>query len=90
MEGGLQPRTAKNVHRAALSSVFNWAVAKRLLDASPVNGVAIKARKPVKARSKGFRDDEARKVLTAALAVEPSSKHPTLSAAKRWVPFLCA
>jgi integrase len=86
----LNPRTARDVHKAALNSVFEWAKGKSLVAANPVAGYRIKYRKAVRSRSSGFRDDEAKAILDAALVVTPSNRNPTLSAALRWVPFLCA
>ena len=90
LEGGLRPFTARNVHRAALSSVFGWAQGKRIVGSNPVAGYKIKARAKTKVRDKSFTDAEATTVLSAARAVVPSKSHPFRSAARRWVPILCA
>ena len=87
LAGGLSPRTARDVHKAALSSVFGWARGKRLVATNPVSGYRIKARKKARVRDKSFTDAEAATILSAARAIIPDGAY---SATRRWVPVLCA
>jgi integrase len=86
----LSPRTARDVHKAALHSVYEWAMGKGHVAANPVTGVKIKVIKPAETRDKGLSDEEARAIADAALSVPPSEAVAgTLEAAKRWCPLLC-
>ena len=87
VEGGLSPRTARDVHKAALSSVFGWAQGKCLVVSNPVTGYRIKARKKARVRDRSFTDVEAATILSASRAIVPDGAY---SAARRWVPVLCA
>lgn len=86
----ISPKTVKDSDLAALKTVFGWAVVNRRLSSNPAEGVTLRLGKAPKLRSKGFTDAEAKALLSAA------SKHPDkagasrTSAAKRWVPWLCA
>lgn len=93
----LKPKTIKDVYFAAVRAVFRSAVKARKLSSNPAADLTIKVTKPVRAREKGFNDDEAIAVLKAASAYrsKPSEnpatqEHPKTEAAKRWVPWLCA
>lgn len=93
----LKPKTIKDVYFAAVRAVFRSAVKARKLSSNPAADLTIKVTKPVRAREKGFNDDEAVAVLKAASAYrsKPSEnpatqEHPKTEAAKRWVPWLCA
>jgi integrase len=58
---------------------------------NPAADVSIKVGKPRKLRSKGFSEPEAQSILQAALNYLPGTQEqPRTSAAKRWVPWLCA
>ena len=83
-------KTVKDTDLAALKTVFGWAVANRRLATNPATGVTVRVGKTQKLRSKGFTDQEARLILTAALAYVPSAERACTAAAKRWVPWLCA
>lgn len=60
------------------------------MPANPAIGVTLKRGKSIKLRSKGFTDEEARAILSAASNVRRGSERPWTLAAKRWVPWLCA
>ncbi len=90
MEEGLAPRTAKATYRAVVSSIYGWGKGKGLISNNPAVGWTIKVRRRGHPREKGFRDDEAQRILNAARATPSSNRYPTLAAAKQWVPFLCA
>jgi len=72
----------------ACRTVFAWAVGQRLLAHNPFKEVRITVpRKARKREDKAFSPEEAKVILSAALAIEPKTK---AQAAKRWVPWLCA
>src|SRR5205085_4346647 len=94
----VHPRTA-NSNIMGLKVIFGWAVANRKLPTNPATGITIKLGKPVKLRSKGFTEEEARAILTASINYHPGDASsarsgrreiPQTVAAKRWVPWLCA
>lgn len=89
MAEGMSPRTAKDVHRAALNSVYNWAVGKRIVADNPARGIQIKVRKTTVLRPKGLTDEEATALTKACLAIPASASQGTLEAAKRWLPLIC-
>lgn len=84
-------KTVKDNDLAGLRGIFDWAVANRRIMSSPAADVSIKVGKPRKLRSKGFSEPEAQSILQAALNYLPGTQEqPRTSAAKRWVPWLCA
>jgi Phage integrase, N-terminal SAM-like domain len=85
LANGVSAKTVKDSDLAALKTVFGWAVANKLLPINPAQGITIKLGKRPRLRSKGFTDKEAIDILTAALAVEPTTK---TKAALHWVPWL--
>ena len=87
LANGVSAKTVKDSDLAALKTVFGWAVANKLLPINPAQGITIKLGKRPRLRSKGFTDKEAIDILTAALAVEPTTK---TKAALHWVPWLAA
>lgn len=89
-EHPISPRTARDVHKAALSSVFNWAKGKRIVNHNPAKDCRVKVVRPQRERDPGFEDEEAAKILAAATVVAPSNRQQFLAASKRWVPFLLA
>lgn len=88
----LAPQTVRNVTIASLRAVFGWALDNDRLPANPARDVKVKVPKKVTARERGFTDDEARAILTAATNYQPQSNRasPKMTAAKRWVPWLAA
>jgi integrase len=57
---------------------------------NPASGVTIRIGKRPMLRDKGFTETEAKAILEAALTHERGSESPRTTAAKRWVPWLCA
>ncbi|MGU3284619.1 hypothetical protein [Methylobacterium mesophilicum] len=92
-ESPLSPRAARDVHKAALSSVYGWAATKATLTgikANPAAGVGIKVVKARSTRPKGLTDVEAHRLVAAALAVQAVEARPqTLVAARRWATLVC-
>lgn len=77
---------------AAFNAVFNWAVEREWLPSNPADGTRIKAKQQkAEVRERYFLPEEIAKILNRAAAVAGSSKeNPKTTAAKRWVPWLCA
>jgi integrase len=88
LANGISAKTVKDSDLAALKTVFGWAVSNKLLPSHPAAGITIKLGKPPKLRSKGFTDVEARAILSAALAIDPTISKT--KAALHWVPWLAA
>lgn len=91
-KAGIAASTINKVDMAALRAVFEWGTDRDLLDANPLaRGVRIEARGKPKVREKFFDDAEVSAILGAALSVKPTKREdPKTTAAKRWVPWLCA
>lgn len=90
------PKTIRDVHMAALRAILKWGVNNGRLKENVAN-VAVRVPKKKVDREHGFTDAEALTVLKKALAYEPTIRKNAqinegahLTAAKRWVPFLCA
>ncbi|MGD9545001.1 MAG: DUF6538 domain-containing protein [Methylocystis sp.] len=88
MASGMSPRTANDVQKAALNSVFNWAVGKRIVAINPAKNYPIKVTKPPKLRSKSLTDAEAQTLTKACLAIPPTILQGTVEAAQRWLPLI--
>lgn len=86
----ISAKTVKDSDLASLKTIFAWAVSNRRMASNPAAGITIKLGKSKKLRSKGFTDDEAAKLLTAAHDYRKTDETPKTAAAKRWVPWLCA
>lgn len=86
----LQPRVARDVHKAALSSVYGWAVSKRVVLANPAAGIVIKVPRKVRMRPQHATDEEARAIADASLAIPVGrATSGTFEAAQRWCSLLC-
>ncbi|WP_461327144.1 DUF6538 domain-containing protein [Bradyrhizobium barranii] len=77
---------------ASFSNVFNWGVEREWLASNPTDGTRIKSkRKKAEVREKFFLPDEAAAILQHAAAIVGSKREDLkTTAAKRWVPWLCA
>lgn len=82
----ISPKTVKDSDLAGLKSVFDWAVVNRTMTSNPALGITVKLAKAPKLRSKGFTDDEAKAILSAALHLTRGRERPETWAAKRWIP----
>lgn len=88
---GRDAKTVRGADLAALKSVFGWAKRNFIIPSNPAEGVSLPLPKKVKARPKGYTDEEARAVLAAARSYVPSAReHRKTGAAKRWSPWLAA
>jgi integrase len=89
---GLSPRTVANKYLVAVKTVFGLAVQRKELRSNPAQGFTVKVPKAQKVRPKGFTDDEANAILTAALAAPETEvrrpQHTRL--ALRWLPWIAA
>lgn len=90
IEAGHKAKTVRDVHKAALSSVFGWAQGKLIIADNPFTGRMVKVGKQRKVRPKSFTDAEAAMILNAARAIQSSNSDPFYAAARRWVPVLLA
>ena len=86
----ISPKTVKDSDLSGLKSIFAWAVANRRVSENPVTGITIKLGKKARLRPKGFTDEEALALLTAAWKYKAGRENPKLAAAKKWTPWLCA
>ena len=87
---GRSMKTVSGSDVAGLRSVFQWAVDNRKLPANPAAGIKVPKSKPVQTRSKSLTAEEAKAILSHALAHEQGREHAKTFAAKCWVPWLCA
>ncbi len=83
------PATVKGDLKA-LRQVFQWGVDNMLLVANPVDGIKVRAAKPIKIRERDFLPSEAAAILRASIAVELNAASPQADFARRWVPWICA
>lgn len=95
--GRLAPRTIANVYFAAVKAVMRWGVDTGRLPSNPASNLRFRIARTQLSREKGFNEVEALSVLTAAARYEPQStsnaattESLSMTAAKRWVPWLCA
>lgn len=90
IEQGRDLKTVKDTDLSAINVLFSWGVENQRVSAHP-GTVKVSVPKKTKTRAKGFTDDEASALLSAALAYQPTGKEPTpITNAKRWVPWLLA
>ncbi|MGU3408068.1 tyrosine-type recombinase/integrase [Methylobacterium brachiatum] len=91
--GGISPRAINKNDLVAVSSVFRWGAGRasgQILASNPAAGISLDEPRIVPQRERTFREDEIAAILSAALAVQPDPRNPTLSNAKRWCPWLAA
>lgn len=91
-EQPLSARTVSQGYLAAVKLVFGTGVAKRKLKVNPAAEVQVKFAKPKRTRPKGYTDDEARAILTAAMASPENlgGRSDENKRAIRWGPWICA
>ncbi|MER8645081.1 DUF6538 domain-containing protein [Mesorhizobium sp. M1252] len=89
---GLAAKTVSDKYLSALRSVFGAGVSKFKIERNPVSPVRVKVPKRVLERSKGYTDDEAARVLKAALKAldAPGNTSPVNRLVYRWLPWICA
>lgn len=90
IEQGRNLKTVKATDLSAINVLFTWGVENQRVAVHP-GTVKITVPKRKTTRPKGFTDDEATAILTAASAYQPAGKEPDpITQAKRWVPWLLA
>lgn len=94
---GISTRTVANVYLASVRAILRWAFEKDLLPTNASDGVRQETRKKVRVRERGYTTTEATKLLRASIGYIPAEpanpsnrEKPCLTAAKRWIPILCA
>ncbi|UPT88612.1 site-specific integrase [Bradyrhizobium barranii subsp. apii] len=88
---GIAAKTINDTDIAALRAVFAWGKRRGWLLSNPAENVRIEGRGKKRTREPWFLDDEIAAILNTALAVHGSKReNPKTTAAKRWVPWLCA
>lgn len=78
---------------ASIKNVFGWAAARprAWIEVNPAAGVKAEGKKKARVRDPFFDQREISAILNTALAVPTSKREaPKTTAAKRWVPWLCA
>lgn len=88
---GIAPKTINATDFAALRVVFKWGKKRGWMSSNPALEAEIEGRGKKTTREKWFLDEEIAAILNAALAVCGTKReNPKTTAAKRWVPWLCA
>ncbi|MDT4737078.1 DUF6538 domain-containing protein [Bradyrhizobium sp. WYCCWR 12699] len=88
---GVAPKTINDTDFAALRAVFGWGRQRGWLAINPAKEARIEGRGKKRIREKWFLEGEIAAILNAALAVQGTKReNPKTTAAKRWVPWLCA
>lgn len=82
LEAKLRAKTIRDGKLAPVRALFQWGVDNRRLSQNPAQRVTIDLRSKLVDKKRGYTDDEARTVITAALKEK--------SVVLRWVPLLCA
>jgi len=89
-----EPRSAKTINTsylAAANVTFAYGVNELLIPTNPMAAVGkVRAEKKIKLRDPDFSRAERKTILSATLNLSDSRRSPHLSAALRWVPWLCA
>ena len=88
----LAARTVSQKYLTVIKVIFTVAVEKRKLKENPIKEIKVRFVKPKKTRPTGFTSDEARSILTAALA-DPATlggRSVENKRAIRWGPWVCA
>ena len=86
-----KPQTVSKVYLSAIRTVLDWAVNNDRLETNVAKTVRQEVPKKINSREQGYTTPEATKILKAAIAHKPGPREAvTTTAAKKWVPFLCA
>ena len=93
----LAPKTVSDIYLSAVKSLLEWARVERKIPENVAADVKQTKPKRVLSREIGYTYDEATAVIKASRSYEPLEwinglirEHPASTAAKRWVPILCA
>lgn len=89
--GAVTRRSFSRNNLAAVKSFYNQLKEAKKVSANPAADVKVVLRRLDKGRKmRGFRDDEATKILEASLLPAPEKLQKHYAIARRWVPWLCA
>lgn len=88
----MAPRTVSQKYLAVAKLVFRLAVEKRKLKVNPTEGLKVRFTKPLRARSAGYTDAEAKIILEAAIADPKTLGRRSIEnkRAIQWGPWICA
>ncbi|MHC9417668.1 recombinase XerD [Sphingomonas citri] len=90
-DGGKRaPRTVNNKYLTPLKATLGWAVDQRKLPTNVASGVRVRLPKQAKLREPYFSNEEAGRILAAAVVPAGASISAQSRLARRWVPWLCA
>jgi integrase len=88
---GIAAKTINDTDFAALRAVFGWGKKRGWLSINPAAEARIEGRGKTKTRDPFFTTNEIAAILSAASAVKATKRESAkTTAAKRWVPWLCA
>lgn len=94
---GKNPKTISNVYLASVRAIFRWAHENDRLPTNEADTVRQAIPKKVHVRERGYTTPEAVAVLKASIAYQPATadnpanrESAHITAAKRWIPLLCA
>jgi site-specific recombinase XerD len=88
---GIAAKTINDTDIAALRAIFTWGKRRGWLLSNPAEDVRIDGRGKKRTREKWFLEDEIAAILNAARAVRGTKRESLkTTAAKQWVPWLCA
>ena len=97
MASGKSAKTVSDKHLAAVSAILRWASENDHLPTNEAITVRQQVTRKIQTREKGYTTEEAVKILKASLRHMPAERaNPSnresahITAAKRWVPLLCA
>lgn len=97
LSSGLSPRTVADVYLACIRAILSWAHENDRLETNEAALVKQEAPKKRQTRERGYTTDEAVALLTASIGYQPAAaktastrESKNLTAAKRWLPILCA
>ncbi|HAP11643.1 MAG TPA: integrase [Afipia sp.] len=90
MASKLSKVTVRDGYIAAMKAFFGWAKRMKKLPTDPSAEVHVEVSDKHETKMRGFRDDEADRILSAALAPANKLMSKENAAARRWVPWICA
>lgn len=86
----LSPITVRDGYMASARTFFGWAKKMKKLPYDPSAEVFVEVSEKHETEMRGFTNEEAAKILSAALAPMDETMTEENAAARRWVPWLCA
>ena len=93
----LAPKTVRDAHMSGLKAILNWGVESGRLKENVANRVRVRVPRKAVTRERGLTDAEASAILSACRSYAPARRQNPrtaesayTTAAKRWIPWLCA